>query len=66
MADELLTSKGLADCLRIKPETVALWTRRGKIPAKRLSKKVVRYRLTEVLEKLDNAAERTAQPADPK
>jgi excisionase family DNA binding protein len=49
MTKELLTAQELATHLKIKAGTVALWTRQGRIPARRLSRKVVRYDLAQVL-----------------
>ena len=48
MSDFLLTAKELADRLRVKPTTIREWTRRGIIPAIRLSPKVVRFDFEEV------------------
>ena len=47
---ELLTAEELADRLRVQPGTVRQWSRRGWIPAVRLSPKVVRYELPAVIE----------------
>ncbi len=40
---ELLTARELAKRLRVSPETVRAWARRGSIPAVRLSRKVIRF-----------------------
>lgn len=48
-ATELLTARELAKRLRVSPETVRAWGRRGYIPTLRLSRKAVRYNLTAVL-----------------
>lgn len=40
---ELVTARELAKRLRVAPETVRSWARRGVIPALWLSRKVVRY-----------------------
>jgi excisionase family DNA binding protein len=53
-SDDLLTRKLLADFLRIKPRTVSEWTRSGRIPAVRISRKVIRYRLADVLAALQS------------
>jgi excisionase family DNA binding protein len=42
-ATELVTARELAKRLRVSPETVRMWTRRGLIPVLRLSPKVIRY-----------------------
>lgn len=52
MTGELITADELANRLRIRPGTVRSWTREGKIPAVRLSAKVIRYDLGAVLELL--------------
>lgn len=46
---ELLTAEELARRLRVSPETVRAWARRGYIPALRLSPKVIRYNAEAVL-----------------
>jgi hypothetical protein len=52
-SDDLLSRAELADRLRVMPSTVGRWTRLGRIPARRLSSKVVRYDLAAVLSALD-------------
>lgn len=42
-ATELVTARELAKRLRVSPETVRAWARRGCIPTLRLSPKVIRY-----------------------
>lgn len=46
---ELLTAEELARRLRVKPRTIRQWSRSGRIPAIRLSPKVVRYELEAVV-----------------
>jgi len=46
---ELLTVVQLADKLHVRPRTVHEWARRGRIPAVRLSSKVVRFDWASVL-----------------
>lgn len=46
---ELLTAQELAKRLRVSPETVRAWARRGHIPTLRLSRKALRYNLEAVL-----------------
>ena len=48
-SNDLLTSSELADRLGIKPATVLDWYRKGRIPALKISPKVLRFNLTEVL-----------------
>ncbi|MFA6045976.1 MAG: helix-turn-helix domain-containing protein [Phycisphaerales bacterium] len=48
-ATELLTARELAKLLRVSPETVRDWARRGCIPTLRLSPKVIRYNAEAVL-----------------
>ena len=43
MQNELLTCGELAIRLRLKPETVRRWVRQKRVPAIRLSPKVVRF-----------------------
>jgi excisionase family DNA binding protein len=56
MNDELLTAEEVADRLRVKPDTIVVWARQRRIPAHRLSRKVIRFRLSEVIESLEAAA----------
>jgi hypothetical protein len=51
--DELLTAPELAAHLGVKPATVLGWHRQGKIPGRRLSHKVLRFRLRDVLTALE-------------
>jgi excisionase family DNA binding protein len=46
---ELLTARDLAKRLRVSPDTVRAWARRGSIPTLRLSRKVIRYNAEAVL-----------------
>ena len=56
MSDDLLTAAELAHRLKVKPGTIREWTRIGKIPARRLSHKVIRYCLAEVVASLESAS----------
>lgn len=56
--EDLMTRDDLAARLGVRPATVSRWTRTGRIPARRLSPKVIRYRLADVLAALE--APRTA------
>jgi hypothetical protein len=49
---ELLTRADLAARLGVRPHTIGIW-RAGRIPARRLSPKVVRYDLDAVLRALE-------------
>jgi excisionase family DNA binding protein len=55
-ATELLTARELAKRLRVSPETVRAWARRGNIPTLRLSPKVIRYNAEAVLATLSAAS----------
>ena len=50
MATELLTAEELAGRLRVRPDTVRIWGREGRIPRVRISGKVIRYDPAQVLE----------------
>ncbi len=54
--DDLLTATELAERLRVKPSTVLDWQRAGRIPAIRLSHKILRFNLGEVLAALKRPA----------
>lgn len=56
MAEELLTSAEVAALLKTTPITIQNWTRRGTIPAIRVNRRIVRYRITDVLAALENDA----------
>ena len=49
MQNDLLNAEQLARQLGVKPRTVMQWLRDGLIPAKRLTPKVIRYNLNEVV-----------------
>lgn len=57
-ATELMTARELAKRLRVSPETVRAWARRGYIPTLRLSPKVIRYNAEAVLAVLAERAEK--------
>jgi excisionase family DNA binding protein len=48
-SDSLLTAEEMAEVLNVRPSTVLLWARRNRIPAVRLSPKVVRFNKSAVL-----------------
>ena len=47
-----LTGEELGKILRLKPATVSEWAREGRIPSVRLSPKIIRYRLDDVMSAL--------------
>ncbi len=49
MSQDLLTVVELADRLQVRPSTIRSWTRSGRLPVLRLSPKVVRYDLEQVV-----------------
>ena len=53
MPDDLLTRAELAARLGVRPTTIGQWTRTGRIPARRLTPKVVCYDLAAVLAALE-------------
>lgn len=55
-ATELLTTQELAKRLRVSPETVRDWARRGRIPRLRLSPKAIRYSAEAVLAALSKTS----------
>jgi excisionase family DNA binding protein len=55
--DALLTADELAARLRVKPTTVFDWYRTGRIPARKLSHKVLRFDLAEVVAALESRHE---------
>ena len=40
---ELLTAEEMADRLRVRPDTIKLWGREGRIPRVEISGRIVRY-----------------------
>jgi hypothetical protein len=56
--DSLLTAVALAARLGIRPATVLEWYRKGRIPGRRLSPKVLRFDLADVLARLTPSAEK--------
>ncbi len=57
----ILTAAELAERLKVAPDTIRLWARQGKIPVRKLSHKVHRYDLAEVLTALELAGKAVAQ-----
>jgi excisionase family DNA binding protein len=62
--DDILTRAELAARLGVRPDTIGRWTRSGRIPARRLSPKVVRYDLAAVLAALEARDEAAGQGVD--
>ena len=62
MSDELLTAEELGARIRLKPDTIVSWARQGRIPSLRLSRKVIRFRLTDVVAALEGTYPPAAQP----
>ncbi len=52
MQAELLTAEELAERLRVRPNTVKVWARRGLIPSVHVTPKVVRFDAAEVVRAL--------------
>lgn len=46
---DLLTAQELGERLGVSRETILKWTRRGRIPALRITRKVIRYHLEAVI-----------------
>ena len=57
MSDDLLTAEQLAKRLGISPRTVKGWLQAGHIPATRLTPKVIRYELDDVVAALKERQE---------
>jgi excisionase family DNA binding protein len=51
---DLLTAAEVAERLGVKPGTILGWYRMGRIPARRLSHKVLRFNLDDVVTALEN------------
>jgi excisionase family DNA binding protein len=63
---ELLTAAELAEHLGVRPGTILTWHRTGKIPARRLSHKVLRFNLRDVLAALEPGESRIRELAETK
>jgi predicted site-specific integrase-resolvase len=51
--DDLMTARELAGHLGVRPGTILDWHRQGKIPGRRLSHKVLRFSLRDVVNALE-------------
>lgn len=54
--DSLMTAADLAARLGVRPSTVHDWHRAGRIPGRRLSHRVLRFDLAEVVAALESAS----------
>ena len=61
---QLLTANELADLLRLRPDTIRLWTRDSIIPAIRITGKVIRYDPVEVERALRDRSDERARKGD--
>lgn len=62
-SNDLLTAGELADRLGVQAGTILGWARAGRIPARRLTSKVVRFDLPVVLAALEAGATTRQEPA---
>ena len=53
MQDDLMPARKLGPRIGVKPDTITLWARQGRIPAHRLGQRVVRFRMSEVVAALE-------------
>ena len=60
MTSELITAAEIGERLRVQPATIRLWTLDGIIPAVRISGKVIRYDVTEVIAALRKRSQQKA------
>jgi excisionase family DNA binding protein len=51
--NDYVTAEELGAYLRLKPNTVVAWARQGRIPFQRLSRKIIRFRLADVVAALE-------------
>lgn len=49
MPNDLCKGRELAERLKVSPDTISAWSRQGRFKAYRLSKKAIRYSLSEVM-----------------
>lgn len=57
---ELLTVNEMAERLRVRPATLQRWERDGRVPAVRITPKVIRFDPAAVVESLEKSDERRA------
>jgi hypothetical protein len=60
-SSELLTLTQLAHRLSLRPRTVQIWVRHGRIPVLRITPKVLRFEWDQVLEALRNNTSKEVQ-----
>lgn len=51
--ERLLKSDEVADALGVSSKTVGIWTREGRIPSIRITRRAIRYRMSDVLRALE-------------
>jgi excisionase family DNA binding protein len=61
MCVEFLTAEEVAERLRVRPDTIRLWSRQGRIPSKKLARNVVRFHLAEVMAALESERQGRAE-----
>ncbi len=61
----MLTAAELAERLKVKPDTVRLWTREGIIPAIHITGKIIRYEPEAVDNALRRRSDRRAKAVTP-
>ena len=54
--ERLLTTAEMADILRVEPNTLLLWARRGRVPSIRMGARTVRFDRLRVVSALDGDA----------
>jgi excisionase family DNA binding protein len=64
--DSPLTAAELSERLGVKPGTILDWHRKGRIPARKLSHKVLRFDLADVLSALEKPPTPRHEPAGPR
>ena len=62
--ENMTSAKKIALRLGVTPATVMRWAKEGRIPSHRLTKKTLRFQLSEVLEALKASAAETSSPGD--
>ena len=57
MSSEMLSAEELSSRLKLRPNTLLAWARRGKIPSVKLGRKTVRFSYEAVVAVIDKARE---------
>lgn len=60
---ELLTTEELSHKLQLAPSTIRRWVRANRIPAIRVTAKVIRFDYSDVCEALRDGSDRSGEPA---